>query len=537
MTHMDDRVSSAIGNAPDKPGVYVWKDGLGRMLYVGKAGSLRDRLRSYLRAEDPKTLKLIDAASTIETVVTGSEEEALILEDALVKQNQPRYNVRLRDDKRYPYIRVTASERHPRIDVVRRVVLDGSKYYGPYTDSQAVRRVISLVGGLVGLRRCRHDLRRVKRPCIQYRMGKCAAPCGPVGEEDYRGRVERACRFLTGDNKSLRRELARNIKAHAGKLEYEEAAELRDILKALDSLDRRQDLSSAGLPDMDVLGYAYREGRANVTQLKVREHKVAAVLHHPLKGEYADNPSESMKAFIKQHYTAADITPRLIVASAEPSDRRMLEAALGVILGHNVRVEAAFRGARRKLAELAVENSLHQLEQDRLLGEAPKPLDTLMRLLRLRRPPKRIEGYDVSNLGDKGIVAGMVVFADGAPDKREYRMFRIHAIGQDDPRSIAEAVGRRFRHDEWPTPDIVLLDGGRTQLAACTPHIPPGVTVLALAKENEELYMPRRREPVRLPKDHPGLLFLMRVRDEAHRFSGRYQRIRRKRSFLGLPDA
>ncbi len=533
---MDDRLASAIGNAPDKPGVYVWKDPLGRMLYVGKAGSLRDRLRSYLRAEDPKTLKLVGAASKIETVVTGSEEEALILEDALVKQNQPRYNVRLRDDKRYPYIRVTASEKHPRIDVVRRVVLDGSKYYGPYTDAQAVRRVISLVGGLFGLRRCRHDLRGIKRPCIQYRMGRCAAPCGPISEDEYRGRVERACRFLGGDNKSLRRELAGRIRAHSGKLEYEEAAELRDTLRALDSLDKRQGLSSAGLPDMDVLGYAYMDGRANVTQLKVREHKVAAVLHHPLKGEYADSPSESMKAFIKQHYAAADITPKLIVASAEPADRRILEAALAA-LGHKVRVEAAFRGAKRKLAEIAVENSLHQLEQDRLLEEAPKPLDALVRLLRLPRPPRRIEGYDVSNLGGKGIVAGMVVYADGAPDKREYRTFRIRRPGQDDARSLAEAVERRFGHDEWPTPDIVLLDGGRMQLSACAPHIPPGVTVLALAKENEELYMPSRREPVRLPKDHPGLLLLRGVRDEAHRFSGRYQRIRRKRSFLRQPGA
>jgi excinuclease ABC subunit C len=530
---MDERIRSAIWKAPKRPGVYLWKDALGKILYVGKAESLRDRLRNYLAPPDEKTARLVAASSTVETVITKTEEEALMLEDALVKQNQPRYNVRLRDDKRYPLIRVTVGEKHPRIEVVRRVELDGSRYFGPYTDSQSVRKVMRVVGDYFGVRRCSHDLSRMRRPCIEHRIGKCAAPCQAMGADEYSRRVAAACSFLGGKQKQLKDELKAQIRRLSARMEYEQAAVLRDMLSAMDSLSRsRQDVSSSRLKDMDVVGYGFAEGRANITQFKVRVHHVVAVLHHPLTGVYADDPSQALKAFIKQHYTSADLIPALVVSSGEPADRPILEAALAKVRGSLVRIQVASRGQKRKLAELAIENSIHQLCQEKLAKEAPDPLEVLRTAFRLGRRPQRIEGYDISNLGAKGTVGGMVVFTDGRPDKGGYRRFRVRGLGQDDPANLAEVVGRRFAHPEWKTPDIVLLDGGRQQLTACRNLIPAGVAVLALAKKDEEIHLSGRREPVRLSRDNPGLLMLEAVRDEVHRFARAYHIKRRAKEFL-----
>jgi excinuclease ABC subunit C len=529
---MEESIRSTIDAAPDKPGVYLWKDESGKILYVGKAESLRERLRSYLKPQDPKTARLVESAMSLETVLTKSEPEALILEDALVKQNQPRYNVRLRDDKRYPYIRVTVAEAYPRIQVVRRVELDGSRYFGPYTDPSAVRRVLRLVGEHFGVRQCNYQLARVKRPCINHRMGKCSAPCAFVKRDDYVERVERACRFLSGEHKALKRELRSRISSFSGRREFERAAELRDVLAAIESLSQRQDLSSASLKDMDVLGYGFALGRANVTQLQVRDHKVVAVLHYPLTGESVGSPRESMKAFIKQHYTTADLTPKLIVTSAEPADKAILEELLGTLTKSGVKIQTATRGQKLKLVELAVANSLHQMEQEKLRSEAPDPLDLLMQSFRLPRRPARIEGYDISNLGAKSTVGGMVVFKDGRAEKSQYRMFSIRSLGQDDPGNMAEMLERRFRHNEWKTPDLIVLDGGKAQLSQATPHIPAGVPVIALAKKLEEVYLPGRSQPVRLQADNPALLLLRQVRDEVHRFSKRYHTKKRGKGFL-----
>jgi excinuclease ABC subunit C len=529
---MEDAISRAIGNAPRRPGVYVWKDGSGRMLYVGKAGSLRDRLRSYLKPTDPKTGKLVDSARALDTIVTGSEAEALILEDALVKQNQPRYNVHLRDDKRYPYIRITAKEAVPRIQVVRRVIADGSRYFGPYTDPQAVRRVIRMVGRHFGLRRCNKPLDRVRRPCINHDMGECSAPCMVLPKAEYAERVRRAGRFLAGDNRQLIRELKSGIRELSSGLEYEKAAELRDTLMAIRSLSERQDLSSSRLPDMDIVGYSISGGRAVATQMKVRDRRVVALLHHPLAGEYSDSPSESLRAFIKQHYSTPDLTPGLIVTSAQPGDKDLLEAVLTKAKGARVRVQAAVRGQKRKLADMAVENGIHHLEQERLKREAPDPLDLLSRIFRLGRRPVRIEGYDISNLGGRHTVGGMVAFSEGRPDKGGYRMFRIRGAAQDDAANMEEMLERRFRHVEWRLPDLVVLDGGPQQLNAAKGRIPEGVAVVALAKRLEEVYVPGRSRPVRLDGANPALRLLQAVRDEAHRFGKRYHTLRRAKGFL-----
>jgi len=530
---MNKNIKKLIESAPRKPGVYVWKDDGGRMLYVGKAENLRDRLRNYLSPQDSKTAKLVERAHSIETILTKTDTEALILEDALVKQNQPRYNVRLRDDKRYPYIRITVNEDYPKIEVVRRVELDGSRYFGPYTDAGSVRRVVNAACEIFGIRKCKHDLRNVRRPCINYGMRKCSAPCRMIGREEYAARVGQACRFLAGQCGRVKKELLSKIKAKSRRMEYEKAAELRDILTAIESLSVPQDLSSATLEDMDVLGYASLEGRADITQLKVRNKKVVAVLHYPLKGEYAGDSSRSMKAFIKQQYTTKDLVPKRILTSAYPEDGKLLEKTLLETLGVKVAIARPFRGQKYKLSEMAVENSIHQLARERNERESTRGLNSLRKAIGLSKTPARIEGYDISNLGEKHTVGGMVVFTDGCPDKKQYRRFRIRGErGQDDPGSMAEMIRRRFNHPEWETPSLILLDGGKAQLNACLKHIPGGVPAAAIAKRFEEIHLPARTKPVRLAGNSPALLLLQQVRDEAHRYSRAYHLKKRGKEFI-----
>jgi excinuclease ABC subunit C len=529
---MNARVRKTIDAAPRKPGVYLWRSDKGRVLYVGKADNLRSRLRNYLNPQDEKTARLVDAADSVETVVTKSGREALVLEDALVKHNQPRYNVRLRDDKRYPYVKVTVWEMYPRVEVARRVEADGSLYFGPFVDAKYVRRIINLMGELFGVRTCRYDVTKLARPCIKYSMGKCCAPHQVTGKREYAARVRQACDFLSGRMGAVERRLKAEMKKASAGLDYERAAELKTKLDAIESMVRARDVADAKLPDMDVLGYAFDRGRANVTELKVRASKVVAVLHHRLKGEYATDAGESMKAFIKQHYTTADLTPKLVVTSCAPADRKLLEESLTGLKDSKVMVSYAKRGQKRRLADMAVENSLHQLEQERLEKLVMGRLESLKKTLRLPHTPHRIEGYDVSNLGGEHTVGSMVVFTDGAADKSGYRRFKVKAAGQDDPRNLAEIVERRFNHPEWGTPDLILIDGGVAQLNACVKHIPSGVTVAALAKKEEEIRLPGRRQPFKLPGNHPGLHLLQAVRDEAHRFAVSYHRKRRGKEFI-----
>jgi excinuclease ABC subunit C len=528
---MED-LTGQIALVARKPGVYLWRDSRGKILYVGKSDSLRDRLRSYLKPADRKTRSLMANAVGFEVILAGNEVEALILEDALIKQHQPRYNVLLRDDKRYPYIKVTVGERFPRIMVSRRVEADGSRYFGPYVDAGAVRRMIRFVGRYFGVRACNHSLSRVSRPCIQYRMGNCSAPCSIVDEAGYEVRVGNACRFLKGERGALVRDLKKRIGHHSRRLEYESARDLKEVLDALESLSMKHCLSGSRLQDMDVLGYAHYGGKANVCQIRIRGGVVVAVLHHRLKGRYLDDAGVSLKAFICQHYTTGDIMPKIIATSSRPSDKLMLEERLSGIKGSRVGLRTPLRGQNLRLVQMASDNSMHHLQQEALKGERRKPLEMLRDLFGLKDIPERIEGFDISNIGGKHTVGAMVVYTNGMPDKRQYRRFKIIGEGQDDPLNMADMIGRRFGHDEWSSPDIVLVDGGRPQISACKKHMPEGVFLLGLAKKEELIYLPGRKAPIRLSGDNPALNLLKAVRDEAHRFGKKYHTLRRKKDFI-----
>lgn len=530
---MKPSVRKAIDYAPKKPGVYIFKNERGKMLYVGKSENLRNRLKSYLKPQDPKTEKLVECSAVVETVLTKTETEALILEDALVKVNQPRYNVSLRDDKMYPYIKITVKRKYPGIEVVRRALPDGSRYFGPYPDAKSVRRIVELIGELFGVRTCKHDLKRLKRPCIRHAMGKCAAPYLVMGKTEYIGRVIQACEFLGGEYNRIKRNLKTQIRGLSKDMQFEKAIELKTILESIESISKVQDVSSVKLHDMDVLGYGQYEGKSNITQLKVRNHRVVALIHYPLKGEYSESPTQSTKAFIKQHYTTADLIPKIIITSCEPDDRELLEKNLSGISGAKTQISFARRGRKHKLVEMAVKNSLHQLKQKKLERDTTGRLEVLKRYLKLSQIPERIEGYDISNIGEKHTVGGMVVFTNGKADKSQYRRFEIRgAVTQDDPANMAQMIRRRFNHPEWRAPDLVLLDGGRGQLNACLKHIPPGIATIALAKKDEELYLPHERDSIRPRKNNPALLALKEIRDEAHRFSRAYHRKKRSRGFV-----
>ncbi|MEA1924627.1 MAG: excinuclease ABC subunit UvrC [Candidatus Altiarchaeota archaeon] len=529
---MIEQLIDDINAAPKKAGVYLFRNEAGRILYIGKADNLADRLKSYLSPADAKTSRLVKAACSVETILTANAHEALILEDALVKQNQPRYNIRLRDDKRYPYIRVAVGEKYPFMEVCRRITLDDSRYFGPYTDARHVRKTMNLVSELFGIRQCRHDLSKLERPCLKYDVGRCCAPHLITSDAEYKKRVEQAVSFLSGDYMRLSRKLLGEIKDKSRVLDFEEAARLKKTVDALDSLSVRQDIDSAKLVDMDVLGYATVDEKANITQLKVRKHRVVAVLQHPLTGVYADSGAQAVKAFIKQHYVTGDLTPSLIVSSVVPEDRNLLQKNLSRLKKVKVSIIKSMRGQKHRLTELALENSIHYLSQEKLKKHRGDRVEALSRALGLDGLPHRIEGYDISNLGDKCIVGSMVVFTEGVADKKEYRRFRIKGVFQDDPANMAEMLVRRFRHDEWRYPELVLLDGGRVQLSSGRKAIPKDIPVVSLAKRLEEIYLVGVDNPLNLPGNHPALLLLQEVRDEAHRFAKTYHILKRKNSFI-----
>ncbi|MFH1721815.1 MAG: hypothetical protein ABH950_04330, partial [Candidatus Altiarchaeota archaeon] len=317
------------------------------------------------------------------------------------------------------------------------------------------------------------------------------------------------------------------------KMNYERASELKKILDALVAFAEPQDLAGASIPDMDVLGYATHLEKAAISQMKVRNHHVVAVLTFPLKGERLDVPEEALKSFINQTYAAEDTIPKLIYTSAEPEDKLLLEGKLTDIRGNKVSITRASRGQKHKLAQMAVEQSIHYLTQEGLEEGRESRGEELRKAIGLSSVPQKIEGYDISNLGVKAAVGGMVVFTNEAPDKNEYRRFRIRWKNeQDDPHNMAEVIQRRFNHPEWKFPDLVLLDGGKPQLNTCLPHIPAGIPVVALAKREEELFLPKKQNPFKLPKNNPGLLLLQEIRNEAHRYSKAYHEKRRKKEFI-----
>ena len=538
---------------PASPGVYLFHGARGEVLYVGKAKSLRHRVRSHLargRGVTVRTRELARRTRRVETLVVGSEAEALILEANLIKEHQPRFNIQLRDDKRYPYVKVTVNEAFPRVMVTRRVRKDGSRYFGPFVSVGRVRRALEVVKRLHGIRSCRYDLPRDApvRPCLDHHIGRCAAPCvGLQSRRDYRGKVDRVVRVLAGEVAALQAEVEEDMHKASAAMDFERAAHLRDTLAGLSAIARQQRVQSVGGGDRDIVAVARDGPLAVALTLRVRDGVLIGRETHTMTGvdeaSDADLLSRSVThAYLSSGTARLEELPREILLPSRFPDLRLLAEVLSDRAPHRVSLHVPRRGAKVRLVELAVANARHSLADHLRRGDAPPPRtdDVLFELqdqLGLKVVPRLVACFDVSHTQGAEAVAGVVVFLNAEPRRSGYRHMRIRGEwGNDDYRSMAEAVSRYFAREveaEGPLPDLVVVDGGKGQLGAAAAALEElglgDIPLAALAKREETVYLPGRRRGVRIPRAARSLHLLQRIRDEAHRVAVGYNRKLRTR--------
>jgi len=533
-----------VDRAPARPGVYLYKDAKGHIIYVGKAASLRHRVRSYFqesRARDAKTDALVGQIRDVEYIVTANELEALILESNLVKKHRPRYNIILRDDKHYPFLRLTADEDFPRLVVARRVQKDGAAYYGPFYPATAMRETLRLVRQLFPLRTCRIKIDgNLPRPCIQYFIHRCHAPCtGQETQEEYRRTVAAVERFLEGKDDELARELTREMEAAATEMKFEQAAVLRDRVQALNTVRERQKIISTDETEQDVVGVVRQGAEACIQLFFVRKGRLLGRESFFFDRVSGWTDGGILSAFIHQFYARQVGSPPEILLSADIPDAELTAAWLRQRRGARVELVVPQRGRRRDLVAMAEENAALAL-QTHLLSRANRGqmvLEELTRALGLPAPPHRIEAFDISTIQGSETVASMVVWQNGDMKKDEYKRYKIRTVsGTDDFAAMREVLTRRYAkalEAEAPLPDLVLLDGGRGQLGVGSKVLEDlgldYLPVAALAKRAEEVYVPDRVAPLVLDLGSPALQTLQRIRDEAHRFAITYHKTLRHR--------
>lgn len=531
---------------PTKPGCYLFKDEQGTVLYVGKAINLRARVRSYFHCStqhSPKVRRLVSQLHDLEWVVTDSELEALILECTLIKQYRPPYNIRLRDDKSYPYLSVTTSEPFPRLLVTRRVREDDNRYFGPFANTNAVWTTSHLLHRIFPLIPCGKSWtgQPVQRPCLYYHLGRCLAPCaGLADREQYRQIIENLLLFLEGKGERLLKQLRRQMEEAAESLEFERAARLRDQIHALEEVLQKQKVVSSERIDEDVIALVKDEGNACVQMFYIRGGKLIGQHHFLVDYAGEENPGVIVQAFLKQYYQDAPQVPEKILLPYEIEERQIVQQWLKQKRGSSVEIRVPHRGEDVQLLELAATNAelaLQSLKQELQQRKewAAEALLELQEALQLPRLPHRIEAYDISNLQGTAPVGSLVVFENGEPNKEAYRRFRIrwHPESPDDYAMMKEVITRRLKEalegdPKWRTlPDLMLIDGGKGQLNAALEAIATQgfeLPAVGLAKQFELVFLPGRDEPVELPRHSKALHLLQRVRDEAHRFALQYHR-------------
>ncbi len=540
---------------PAKPGVYLFRDSKGRLLYVGKAKSLRPRVRSYFQQRGdgrPSIGGLVDRIADLEVIVTGNEVEALHLEQNLVKRHRPPYNVRLRDDKSFPYIAVTVEDEYPRVMFTRERHRRGVVYFGPYANAKKVRETLDVLNRVFRFRPCEGPKpgRHSGIPCLDFHIDRCYAPCvNYISKDDYRTVIDGVIEFLSGETAPIIRELERRMKDAATNEHFEEAARFRNRLFSVEHLAERQAADKRAVGTVDVIGIAIGGDRAAVQIFPLRDGRMVDRYGFHLENVEGHDVATVLEAFALEYYGSAPSIPPQLIVPREAGDTEALSEFLSERRGSRVEVRPAERGEKRRLQELADQNARVALEADTAKAETSRlrrieALEELREVLNLESLPLRIECFDVSNIQEASPVASMVVFQDGVPKKAHYRKFGIRGQdGQDDYAALAEAVSRRFarvsagtgeEHDEGfaSAPNLVVIDGGKGQLSAAIQAMQaydlPRVAVIALAKKAEEVFVPDRPEPIRLERHSPGLQLLQRVRDEAHRFALGFHRQRRE---------
>jgi len=536
-----ESVLEKIPHLPESAGVYLWRDRDGTVLYVGKAKRLRSRVRSYVtgdHTESVKTRALMQQVGGLDTIVVPSEAHALILEANLIKEYKPKYNIALRDDKSYPYIKVTVAEPFPRVWVTRHLVDDGSRYFGPYTDVGAMRRALNVVKRIFTVRSCNFDMPRQmpERPCLDYYIKRCKAPCILAQTQaEYRAMIDEVLVFLEGRTQEVARRVRQRMELAAESLEFERAAELRDALNHLERMEEPTVVLSIEGGERDVIGFARDGDDAVVALMRIRGGKLLAREHQFLENLEEEGDPAVLQAYLARSYYPLEDRAGELLVPFEPEDRELVEASL-----ERTKIHVPQRGPRSELVDLATQNARHLLEELRLTGDetderAGDPIYELQRQLGLQKVPRSLVCFDISHAQGTDTVASCVWFQNGRPYRSEYRKFKVKTVeGIDDFASMNEVVSRYFARrteEEKPLPDLVLIDGGKGQLNAAHAALEAiglgAMPIVSLAKREEEIFVLGRPDSVRLPRRSPALRVLQQARDEAHRFAITFQRKRR----------
>lgn len=555
-------IKDLLRQLPNSPGVYLMRNAKGNILYVGKAINLRNRVRSYFSSPTkltPKTRMLVEQINDFEYFVVSSEQEALILELNLVKRYWPPYNVLLKDDKTFPYLKIKFAEEWPRVHVTRRIEDDGSHYFGPFANINSLRSTLNVLKRIFPLRTCNHPIEPKKnmRPCLNYHMGYCLAPCaGKVSRGDYDKVMSQLISFLEGKTEAIIRTVRKKMEEASESLDFERAARFRDQLRAVRSVVEGQSIAMKVKGEQDAIAFATDNDQACVQVFMIRHSKLIGRENFTLKGTNDEDPAQIMTSFIKQFYSASPYIPKLLLLQYQPEDTTIIERWLSEKKGSRVNIEVPLKGRKKQLIDIVAENARQGLEQLKIkqisvptaLTEALKGIQKGLNLPRL---PSRIEGYDISNIQGQDAVGSMVVFEDGRPKPAHYRRFKIKSVsGSNDYAMLQEMLKRRFGravskdndNPAWATlPELVVIDGGKGQLNAAREVLKEldldSIPLSSLAKENEELFVPEKSDPIILPKSSLSLKLLQRLRDEAHRFAITYfQKVHKKRVFTSALD-
>ena len=538
-------VAQKLAHLPDTPGVYLWRDAEGVILYVGKAKRLRPRVRSYFGSDhldNPKTQRLVERIADVETIVVPDEASALILEQNLIKEHRPKYNVMLRDDKTYPYIKVTVQEPFPRVFVTRRLQSDGGRYFGPYTDVTAMRRALDVMKRIFTVRSCKYDMPREmpERACLDYHIGRCKAPCVLLqSQAEYRAMIDEVVAFLDGRTDDVVRRVRERMELASEALDFERAAELRDAVLRLQRLEEPTAVMEVEGGDRDVVGYARDGDDAAATLLRIRNGKLVAREHRFLEGVEGEPDGTVLAVYLVGSYLKASARARELLIPFDFDDRELFEQTLA----GEAKVLYPQRGPKRDLLDLAEQNARHLLEEFKLAEQetderAADPVYELGQQLGLEKLPRSLVCFDNSTAQGKDSVGSIVWFENGRPRRAEYRTMKVKSVdetaGPDDFQSMREVVGRYFRRrldEKKPLPDLVVVDGGKGQLSAADEALQAlglgSLPLVSLAKRDEEIFMRGRSEPLRLPRRSPALRLMQQARDEAHRTAVGYNRKRR----------
>ena len=546
---MQSKIQEQLKLLPTNPGVYLMKNEQAKIIYVGKAINLKNRVKSYFQSSknhSPKVKSMVEKICDFEYIITANEIEALILECNLIKKYRPKYNISLRDDKTYPYIKVTLNEDYPTVSITRKILKDGAKYFGPYTSAGAVHEVLNLLKKLFQIRSCRQM--NTKRPCLEFHIKRCLAPCtGRVAKSEYREMIKSLCLFLEGRNEVVLKELTNRMQIAAENFQFELAAKLRDQVLAIEKISAKQNII-IGSSDQDIIGIARKADEACIQIFFIRSGKMIGRDHFLLNGTEDETDSALLNAFLEQYYNKATFIPKEILLPAEIENEEILSAWLSQKKNGKVSFGLPQRGVKKEMVLMANDNAVVVLEEQMIknsagLEQTVGAMKDLGRYLRMEKELKRIECFDISHIQGSETVASMVVFSNGAPDKQEYRRYKLKSVEgkPDDFKSMQEVVGRRYRQSDGIMPDLIIIDGGKGQLNSALEIIRAlghyQIPVVGLAKQFEYVFLEGQSEPVILPPNSKALYLIQRIRDEAHRFAITYHRkLRHKRNLVSVLD-